>query len=176
MENIENILISNIKPKEKRKRIVNIVIDGTVRVEDFMSYFIITSDVNKGTCADALKHIAMDRPDILFPYIDLIIEYIDYNAPRVKWGIQETIGNLAERYPEEVAKAIPKLLKNAEKNHKNTTVVRWCAAYGLVEILVNNKEIQKDLLPKIQEIIESENNKGVKNVYLTALKRIERTM
>jgi len=174
VERIEKILISNLKPKEKSQKIVNMVIEEEIRAEDFISYFIMTSDVKKGTCANAMKYIAKQRPDILYPYIDLLIEYINYNAPRVKWGIQETIGNLAESYPKEVAKAIPELLKNTEETYKNNTVVRWCAAYGLAEILINNKNIQKDLLPKIKEIVNVEKNNGVKNVYLKALRRIER--
>ena len=174
MDRIEKILISNIKPKEKSQKIVDMVIEEKISVEDFISYFIITSDVKKGTCVDALKHIAKLHPEILAPYIDLLIGYINYNAPRVKWGIQEAIGNLAERYPDEVAKAVPELLKNTEETNKNTTVVRWCAAYGLAEILINNKQIQKDLLPKIKEIVSTEKNNGVKNVYLEALRRLER--
>ena len=77
----------------------------------------------------------------MYHYIDILIEYINYTAPRVKWGVQEAIGNLAKKYPVEVAKAVPGLLKNTEVTDKNNTVVRWCAAYGLTEILINNKEI-----------------------------------
>lgn len=172
MEKVENIFISDIKPKEKSKKLIELLINKKIEVDEFINFFIGASDVKKGTCADVLKHIAKLEPELLFPYIDLLINYIDYNAPRVKWGIQETIGNLAEKYPKEVAKAIPKLLQNTKENKTNTTVVRWCAAYGITGILVNNKDIQKELVPKIQEIVSSEKNNGVKNLYKKALKKI----
>lgn len=40
----------------------------------------------------------------------------------------EAIGNLSEKYPQEVEEAIPELLKNVKED---STVIRWCAAYAL---------------------------------------------
>jgi hypothetical protein len=54
---------------------------------------------------------AMKQKEVL---VKEFIEYIDYKAPRVKWGVPESIGNLAQKYPEEVGKAIPKLLINTK--------------------------------------------------------------
>ena len=45
---------------------------------------------------------------------------------------------------------------------------------GVIADHINNKQIQKDLLPKIKEIVSTEKNNGVKNVYLKALRRLER--
>ena len=44
------------------------------------------SDVEKGTCADVMKHVSKDKSEILVAYIDEIIGYINYKAPRVKMG------------------------------------------------------------------------------------------
>jgi hypothetical protein len=44
------------------------------------------SDVEKGTCADVMKHISKDKPEIVVSYIDEIIEYANYRASRVKIG------------------------------------------------------------------------------------------
>jgi hypothetical protein len=85
----------------------------------------------------------------------------------VKWGVPETIGNLAQKYPTEVEKAIPNLLVNTKDK---STVVRWCAAFALTEITKSNLAIRKDLAAKIEEIVQNEKNNGVKTVYLKALK------
>jgi len=42
--------------------------------------------------------------------------------------VPEAIGNLSEKYPQEVEEAIPELLKNVKED---STVIRWCAAYAL---------------------------------------------
>ena len=83
----------------------------------------------------------------------------------------ESIGNLAQKFPKEVEKAVPKLLVNTKDE---STVVRWCAAFALSEIAKNSLRAREELVPKIEGIIKSEKNNGVKNVYLKALKTISK--
>jgi len=129
------------------------------------------SDVEKGTVADVMKHVSKDKPEIVAPYIDDLVGYINYKAPRVKWGVPETIGNLAQNYPTEVESAVPKLLVNTEDK---STVVRWCAAFALTEIAKSNPAMKKELGSKIEGIVQNEKNNGVKNVYLKALKSMNK--
>jgi HEAT repeat protein len=126
------------------------------------------SDVEKGTIADVLKHVSEQKPEIVAPYTDQLVGYINYKAPRVKWGIPESIGNVAAKFPLEAKKAIPYLLKNTKDS---STVVRWCAAYALSEI-AKSAPSDQDVLLKIQELADDEQNNGVKNVYQKALKSI----
>jgi len=74
-------------------------------------------------------------------------------------------------FPERASKAIPALIKNTEDEG---TVVRWSAAKGLTEIAKYNLESQKKLLGLFAKIIEIEENNGVKNIYVKALKAIEK--
>ena len=127
------------------------------------------TDVEKGTYATVLKQVSSGNPDIVEPFIDELIDYINHKANRVKWGIPETIGNIAEKYPKKVEKAIPNLLLNTEDK---STVVRWCAAYALSKIAIHNPVKRKELVEEFHKLIAEEKNNGVKNVYLKALKRI----
>jgi len=61
------------------------------------------------------------------------------------------------------------LLKNTKDKG---TVVRWSVAFALGEIAKNNPKAAKILLPKMNELVKKEQNNGVKNVYLKALKVI----
>lgn len=174
MGKIDDILNLKIKPKEKQVKLVESICMGSIPIKECIDFFVAASDVDKGTCADVLKHVSEKKPEILADYIDILIPYINCQTSRVKWGISETIGNFAHYNSGKVIKAIPYLLKNAVENKENTTVIRWCAAYGLSEITKNNKDSQKNLLPKIKKIAEKEKNNGVKNVYLKAIKEIEK--
>jgi hypothetical protein len=127
--------------------------------------------MGKGTCAEIMKFVSKDQPEIVAPYIDVLIEYTNYKAPRVKWGVPESIGNLAQKYPEKVEKAIPKLLINTKDK---STIVRWCAAFALTEIAKHNPILQKDLVSKFNVMVNTEQNNGVKNVYLKVLKMLEK--
>lgn len=172
MSMLEELLQSKIKPKEKQAKLIEAVIQKKIPAKEFINFFESASDVDKGTCADAMKHISEKEPDILAPYIATLIAYINYKATRVKWGIPEAIGNLAKKFPDKVAPSIPYLLKNTDDNKINTTVIRWCAAYGLAEIAKNNPKTRDQLLPIFLKIIERETNSGVKNVYGKALKTL----
>jgi hypothetical protein len=173
MSQIEVILKSKIKPKEKQTKLVNAIIKRIVSVKELIDYFVVASDVEKGTCADVMKNVSAQNPEILALYIDKLIGYINYPLPRVKWGVPEAIGNLAKRYPDETAKAVPYLLKNTTDEKQNTTVIKWCAAFSLTEIAKANKKTRKELLPVFLDIMKRETNNGVKNVYLKAIKSIE---
>ncbi|GFO97769.1 hypothetical protein ig2599ANME_1979 [groundwater metagenome] len=43
----------------------------------------------------------------------------------------------------------------------NTTVTRWCAAYGLSEIAKHNTKAQKELILRIKEIVKKEKNNKI---------------
>ena len=172
MTKIEEILQSKIKLKEKQVNLVQKVISEQISVGELIQFFKSAHGAQKGTCADVMKHISKEKPEMLEPYIQLLIHYIIDDLPRVKWGVSETIGNLAGKYPEKVIDAIPYLMKNTTDEKTNTTVIKWCAAFGLTEIAKNHPKTREQLLPEFEKIINREKNNGVKNVYLKALKKI----
>ena len=172
MTKIEDILQQKINPKEKQLILVEAVVSKNISTEDFFKFFETASDVDKGTCADAMKHISFKSPEILLPYIEILINHINYKAPRVKWGIPEAIGNLAKKYPDQIVKAIPYLLKNISDDKINTIVIRWCSAFALTEIALFNTETRTRLIPVFEKLIAEEKNNGVKNLYVKAIKMI----
>jgi hypothetical protein len=173
MSDIETILRSAMEPKEKQNALVEALCSGTIAGREFIDFFISASYVDKGSCADAMKHIAERDPEILAPYIDTLVPYINHKAPRVKWGVSEAIGNCAGKYPDKTAVAIPYLMRNTVDNGINTTVVRWCAAFSLSEIALPCTKARKVLVPEIKKLAEKEKNNGVRNVYLKALQNLE---
>ena len=65
---IEDILRTRCKPREKQTRLVETVCKEEIGMNEFMRFFQEASDVDKGTCADALKHIsARNQPGLLDP-------------------------------------------------------------------------------------------------------------
>jgi len=89
METIGEILDSNNKPKE----IVTVSLDRILKnpnlFDELMTIFKTGSDVEKGTCADIMKHVTVENPEIAESFVEELIGYINYKAPRVKWGVPE---------------------------------------------------------------------------------------
>lgn len=171
MSSIQEILSSTMKHKEQVEIISEKAKGDKKILAEVFEILKSGSDVEKGTAAEVMKYVSKDKPELMLPYIELLIEYIDYKAPRVKWGCPESIGNIASKYPQQVGKAIPKLLGNLKDK---STVVRWCAAYALTEIAKYNLGKQMELVATIRKLIKTEQNNGVRNVYLKALKVIEK--
>ena len=171
---VEKIIRSVMKPKEKQAALTEAVCNGAVKAGDFIGFFISASYVDKGTCADVMKHVAERNPAILEPYIETLLPYINHKAPRVRWGVSEAVGSCAEKYPDRTGAAVPYLMRNTGETGINTTVIRWCAAYGLAEIALHNLKVRKELVPELKKLAEKEKNNGVKNVYLKALQKIEK--
>lgn len=168
---IKEILASDKKHKEKVALITEKVKQDKHLVAALFELLKTGNDVEKGTAAEVMKFVSKDKPEMMVSYIDILIEYIDYKAPRVRWGCPESIGNLAKKYPDKVDKAIPKLFANLKDK---STVVRWCAAFALTEIAKYSSKKQKELVAKFQNLIKTEQNNGVKNVYIKAIKEIEK--
>ncbi len=172
MSIVEDVLRSRKKPKEKQVRLVEAVVSKEIPAKEFIAFFESASDIDKGTCADVMKHVSAKNPALLAPFINTLVKYVNYKAPRVKWGVPEAIGNLSRKYPKETAKAIPFLLKNITDDPQNSTVVKWCAAFALTEIAKHNVGTRTELMPIFEKAIRREKNNGVKNVFLKAQKAI----
>lgn len=130
------------------------------------------SKVEKGILMESLEYASKDDPSIAENMIDTVVDYLDYeDSPRVKWEGARVIANISQRYPEKAVRAVDKLLENAKDQG---TVVRWSAAFALGEIAKYNLKARAGLLPKIEAVLKKEQNSGVKNVYLKALKTINK--
>jgi len=168
---LQEVLDSDLKHKEKVNNIVTKIRENNDVFIELIELFRTGNDVTKGTCAEVMKFVSQEEPELFLPFIDELIEYINYKASRVKWGIPESIGYLAEKYPDKVGKAIPKLMENTRDK---STVVRWCAAFGLSGIAKNNNKLQNKLVKEFEQIIKKEQNTGVKNVYIKTIKKIQK--
>jgi hypothetical protein len=172
METIKEILSSKRKPKEKVIDSAEMILKDHSLFMELIKIMETGTDVERGNCADIMKHVTAENPEIAEPYIDDLVKYINFKTPRVKWGVPESIGNIAKRHPEKVEKAIPFLFKNTIESKDNSTVIRWCSTYALSEIAKASKKLE--LIYQIDEAAKKETNNGVRNVYLKAIKEVKK--
>lgn len=171
MSKIEEILKSKLKPKEKISALAEEIKKDKKFIGKLIAYFDSTQAGEQGHLIEAMEYASQDKPEIIAPEIDFVIKHLGDEAPRIKWEAARIIANLAGKFSDKAEKAIPGLLKNT--NDKGT-VVRWSVAFALAEIAKNNQKAAKTLIPKMKELTKKETNNGVKNVYLKALKVLEK--
>lgn len=169
MKLLEEIRKSNKKPKELNAFIARLILEKKPSTSDLAEAISSGNDVERGTCIEALEYATQTNPEIAKPYIEEIVKCLGNKAPRVKWEAARVIGNIAKVIPKEAEKALDGLLKNTKDKG---TVVRWSTAFALGEILRYQTD-KAGLLSKINTIVDKEQNNGVKNVYLRAIKAIK---
>jgi hypothetical protein len=172
MGKLEEIFAKKVKPKELTLILARELIADKMLLGELVEWYDKARDSWKGTCISAITEITKENPKFIERHIEFIIGQINHKAPRVKWESSQIIANIAGEFPEQAKKAIPLLLNNI---NDEGTVVKWSAAFALTEIAKNDPGTHKQLLPIFREIISTEENNGVKNIYVKALKVLEKS-
>ena len=170
MATIKDILKSKKKPREIVELLAEKLKSDDKAINELIQCFRDGTTAEKGNCMEAIEYVTKENPEFAENCLEFVIEHINDKAPRVKWESCRIIGNVAKKFPDKVKEAIPKLLENTKDKG---TVVRWSAAFALTEIAKSGLEMQKELVPEFKKILERENNKGVRNIYLKYLKDVE---
>jgi HEAT repeat protein len=169
MSIIEEILKLKKKPKEIVELLAEKLKSDKKVIDELIQCFGNGTTAEKGNCMEAIEYVTKENPEFAKNCVDFVIAHINDNAPRVKWEACRVIGNVAKKFPDKVKEAIPKLLENTKDKGM---VVRWSAAFALTEIAKSSLEMQEELVPEFKKILQRENNKGVKNIYLKYLKSV----
>jgi hypothetical protein len=160
------------KGKEKVETISSWLLDTSLPAAELLSFAEKAKDPDKATCIEAIEFASTQKPEIADESVfSFVVKSLTEKAPRIKWESAKVIGNTAHLYPSNLSKAITNLLTNSEHDG---TVVRWASAYALGEILKLKTRHNKDLLPAIEALCESEQNNGVKKKHLDALKKTKK--
>ncbi len=167
MSLIVEIVKSGKKPKEKVSLLAKKIREDETLIPQLLECFQAGSAGERGHCMEALEFVSQGKDDVVLPYLDFVVRHLHDSAPRVKWEAAKIIGNVAKRFSDRVATAVPKLWENTKDPG---TVVRWSAAYALTEIVKNQPQMQRELVPKFSDLVKREANNGVRNIYLQALK------
>jgi len=171
MRGIEAILQSKSKPKEKVTLLSEEIKKDKAFVREIIAYFPSASSGDQGHLIESLEYASQDHPELIAPHLDFVLKHLEDKASRVKWECARIIVNLSKKFSDQTQRAVPILLKNT---HDKGTVVRWSTAFALGEIAKHHPSAAETLLPQMKALVEEEVNNGVKNVYLKALKAIER--
>ena len=158
--------------KVKTETISKWLLDGSMPVDELIAFAEKTKDSEKATCIEAIEYATKENTKIADESVfTFVTKMLTDKAPRVKWESARVIGNIAHQFPTKLSKAITNLLTNSEDNG---TVVRWASAYALGEILKLKTKHNKDLLPAIEVLCDSEQDNAIRKKYLDAIKKAKK--
>lgn len=169
---IEILNQKGIKKIDARKLIIEAVSDGSFSLADFESRAGELKDKQIATFLEAVEAVTGQSSDALgIEYLRFAEKYILSENNSCKREASRIVGNMAAGYPDALDSAVSALLKNTSDSG---TVVRWGSAYALARIIVLDKYKNSELLNAVEKICEAEQESGVKNQYVKALKKLKK--
>ena len=169
---ITSILTDKSKSGKEKTEIISVcLLNQSINCDDIISITKTLKDPEKATCIEAIEYASKLNPRIVDQKLfSFIVNALIEKAPRIKWESAKVVGNVASLFQNKLDDAINHLLVNTENKG---TVVRWASAYALGEILKLKTKHNKDLLLAIEAIVIREDNNGVRNKYLDAIKEVK---
>lgn len=171
MELLNELRQSGKKGKVLVEHLARLILKDTAVLKSLADSLANAKPPERGSCMEAMEYASKEDPEVAKGHIATVAGYLTDKAPKVKWEAARVLGNVALRFPDEVAKAIDRLLTNTKDPG---TVVRWSAAYALTELAKANEKVRTGLLKKVEQILKTEKNSGVRNVYLKTLKALDK--
>lgn len=162
----------SLKRLEKRNSIVEAIINREVNFSIISEACESLPEKNISLLLEAVEEVSRTKEFTLeAEYLDLAEKYILSSDNSCKREASRIVGNLANKFPTKLENAITALLQNAGNNG---TVIRWASAYALSRIILIPNYAKSPLLKQISDLCAKENESGVKNQYIKALKKAEK--
>lgn len=159
----------SIKKIDVRTLIIAGILDGTFTIKDIIAA---SDELNENKISAILESIeVISNKKLMYlsvDYLEFAKKYIDSKDNSCKRESSRIVGNMAARYPQVIEDCIPSLLENTKADG---TVVRWGSAYALSRVILLEEYRDTDLFDKVVAICDNEQENGVKNQYVKALKK-----
>ncbi len=169
---IEIINDKSLKRLEKRKAVVTAIVSEKVDCSTILEMCKSLSEKKCSLLLESIEEVSRSKEYTLeVDYLDLAKKYILSSDNSCKREASRIVGNLAAKFPTKLDDAIKDLLQNTDSEG---TVIRWASAYALSRIIVIPQYAKSSLFEQIYDLCVREEESGVKNQYIKALKKAEK--
>lgn len=168
MDLVEILTDKSIKKMAARGLIVEGILDGSFGLAAIRQAAELLKANKIATILEAIEEISNKA---MMPLEEGFLEFANSENNSCKREASRIVGNMAAQYPQSLDDVIPALLENT---HDEGTVVRWGSAYALSRIILLDAYSETALCDQVKAICEAEEENGVKNQYVKALKKLAR--
>ena len=169
MNIIELLKDKSFKGTERRQAVVNMIVAGELTVNEVAAIATTIGEKQIATALEAVEEVSNKR---LCPlgaaWLQWAEPYISSENNSCRREASRIVGNMTAQYPDLFDEAIERLMKNTSDEG---TVIRWAAAYALSRIVILDRYAKGDLYDRLIAVCDREEENGVKNQYLKALKK-----
>ena len=169
MNIIELLKDKSFKGTERRQAVVNMIVSGELTVNEVAAIATNNGEKQIATILEAVEEVSNKRMcPIESAWLQWAEPYISSENNSCRREASRIVGNMAAQYPDLLDYAIEPLMRNTSDEG---TVIRWAAAYALSRIVILDRYAKSDLYNRLVTVCDREEDNGVKNQYLKALKK-----
>ncbi|MCL1857970.1 MAG: hypothetical protein FWF92_01895 [Oscillospiraceae bacterium] len=162
----------NMKPLEKRVKIVEIIRMNFISIKEIKSLQDTIDDKKMALIFEAMEDVTNKNPEIAnLDWLIFVQNFILSKSNNLKREASRIVGNIAYLFPNNLNVAIQNLIENTKNE---STVIRWGSAYALARIIQIPKYANNELYAVIEDLCEQETDNGVKNQFTNGLKKAEK--
>ena len=169
MSIVELLKDKSHKGTERRQAVVNMIVARELTVNEVAAIATTIGEKQIATVLEAVEEVSNKQ---LCPlesaWLQWAEPYISSENNSCRREASRIVGNMAAQHPDLLDDAIERLMKNTADEG---TVIRWAAAYALSRIVVLDRYAKGDLYDRLAAVCDREEDNGVKNQYLKALKK-----
>lgn len=124
----------SIKAIEKRKFIIKALEEKNITIKEIEGILNETDEKKSAIIFEAIEAVTNSDTQIVdIEWLNFAVENILSASNSIKREASRIVGNISHKFPNDLEKAIEKLLLNSKDPG---TVVRWSSAYALSKIIV----------------------------------------
>ncbi len=160
------------KAIEKRKAIESHLIENNLPKNELTTLCDTLNEKQLGIVLEAIESVTNKNPICgQAEWLELAGRHICNTSNTIKREASRIVGNLCAQFPEHIGGFIPSLIENT---NNDGTVVRWASAYALGRIITLPEFALSPLFESITTLYENETDNGVKNQYLSGIKKAQK--
>lgn len=162
----------DVKKIDIKKIIIDGMVYGSISPKDIFESADISGENSASAVLESIEEVSNKKFIPLgIEYLDFAKQYLESPFSSCKREAARIAGNMASSFPDALEDVIPALIKNSKDPD---IAVRLGSAYALSKIILLEKYRDSELICKVKEISDAEEESGVKNIYLAGLKAAEK--
>ncbi len=168
MNQLEFMILPSIQPKEKRSRLLDLILKDVQCIESIIKWAEnerrTTQSIVMETFEEYTRITEVEEGEMIWRYAS---KGIKSTHPSLLRESARVLGNLARTHIEQADEVIPRLLELTEHSG---TVVRWASATALSAFHKSDLKAAWKLQPTFCSIAAREEKESIRKIYLKAIK------
>ena len=142
--NLINQLSTSLKTKNEapNRRAADVILKNPQRVNEIIGGISEAAPALLGDCIEVLTLVAEQQPELITPYADVIIPFLQHQKTRVRWETIHCLAYLAESIPGKIKNILPvieDLIRQDESTIVRDYAVTTLGNYGKTSFQAANK-------------------------------------